>query len=74
MQKAAENKMEKAKAKAVERRAHVSLSVEQKSGDFTFKMRVKKFVPDKRGDIGMEVYYLCQHNTYVIAREFGEQQ
>ena len=34
----------------------------------------KKFVPNKKGDIGMEVYYLCQPNTYVIAREFGEQQ
>ena len=22
-------------------------------------MRVKKFVPNKKGDIGMEVYYLC---------------
>ena len=30
-------------------------------------MRVKKFVPNKKGDIGMEVYYLCQPNTYVIA-------
>ena len=66
--------MEKGKAKAVGRRAHVSLSVEQKSVDFTFKMGVKKFVPDKKGDIGMKVYYLCQPNTYVIAREFGEQQ
>ena len=38
-------------------------------------MRVKKFVPNKKGDIGiMEVYYLCQPNTYVIACEFGEQQ
>ena len=38
-------------------------------------MRVKKVVPitNKKGDIGMEVYYLCQPNTYVIAREFGEQ-
>ena len=26
-------------------------------------MRVKKFVPNKKGDIGMEVYYLCQPNT-----------
>ena len=32
----------------------------------------KKFVPNIKGDIGMEVYYLCQPNTYVIAREFGE--
>ena len=24
-------------------------------------------VPNKKGDIGMEVYYLCQSNTYVIA-------
>ena len=38
------------------------------------QVRVKKFVPNKKGDIGMEVYYLCQPNTYVIAREFGEQQ
>ena len=36
------------------------------------QVRVKKFVPNKKGDIGMEVYYLCQPNTYVIAREFGE--
>ena len=34
----------------------------------------KKIVPNKKGDIGVEVYYLCQPNTYVIAREFGEQQ
>ena len=34
----------------------------------------KKFVPNIKGDIGMEVYHLCQPNTYVIAREFGEQQ
>ena len=38
------------------------------------KVRVKKFVPNKKGDIGMEVHYVCQPNTYVIAREFGEQQ
>ena len=38
------------------------------------QVRIKKFVPNKKGDIGMEVYYLCQPNTYVIAREFGEQQ
>ena len=38
------------------------------------QVRVKKFVPNKKGDIGMEVYYLCQPNTYVIAREVGEQQ
>ena len=31
------------------------------------QVRVKKFVPNKKGDIGMEVYYLCQPNTYVIA-------
>ena len=30
-------------------------------------MRVKKFVPNKKGDIGMKIYYLCQPNTYVIA-------
>ena len=40
----------------------------------SIQVRVKKFVPNKNGDIGMEVYYLCQPNTYVIAREFGEQQ
>ena len=34
----------------------------------------KKIVPNKKGDIGMEVHYLCQPNTYDIAREFGEQQ
>ena len=28
---------------------------------------VKKFVPNKKGYIRMEVYYLCQPNTYVIA-------
>ena len=27
----------------------------------------KKFVRNKKGVIGMEVYYLCQPNTYVIA-------
>ena len=41
------------------------------SYDFLKKLckqaRVKKFVPNKKGDIGMEVYYLCQPNTYVIA-------
>ena len=37
-------------------------------------MRVKKFVPYIKGDIAMEVYYLCQRNTNIIAREFGEQQ
>ena len=26
-------------------------------------MRVKKFVPNKKGDIGMEVHYVCQPNT-----------
>ena len=31
------------------------------------QVRVKKFVPNKKGDIGLEVYYLCQPNTYVIA-------
>ena len=41
---------------------------------FVDTMEGKKFVPNKKGDIGMEVYYLCQLNTYVIAREFGEQQ
>ena len=35
------------------------------------QVRVKKIVPNKKGDIGMEVYYLCQPNTYVIACEFG---
>ena len=38
------------------------------------QVRAKIFVPNKKGDIGMEVYYLCQPNTYVIACEFGEQQ
>ena len=38
------------------------------------QVRVKKFVPNKKGDIGMEVYYLYQLNTYVIACEFGEKQ
>ena len=38
------------------------------------QVKVKKFVPNKKGDIRMEVYYLCQPNTCVIAREFGEQQ
>ena len=33
-----------------------------------------KFVPNKNWDIGMEVYYLCQPKTYVIALEFSEQQ
>ena len=27
----------------------------------------KKFVPNKKAEIGMDVYYLCQPNTYVIA-------
>ena len=27
----------------------------------------QKIVPNKKGDMGMEVYYLCQPNTYVIA-------
>ena len=31
------------------------------------QVRVIKFVSNKKGDIGMEVYYLCQPNTYVIA-------
>ena len=35
---------------------------------------VKKIVPNKKGDIGIEVHYLCQPNTYVIARKIGEQQ
>ena len=30
-------------------------------------VRVKKFVSNKNGDVGMEIYYLCQPNTYVIA-------
>ena len=38
------------------------------------QVRVNKTVPNKIGDIGMEVYYLCQPTSYVIAREFGEQQ
>ena len=42
--------------------------------EIRIKVRLKKFVPNKKGDIGMEVYYVCQPNTYVIAREFGEQQ
>ena len=29
-------------------------------------VRVKKFVPNKKGDIAMEVYYLCQPNTMLI--------
>ena len=29
------------------------------------QVRAKIFVPNKKGDIGMEVYYLCQLNTYV---------
>ena len=41
---------------------------------YVIQVRVKKFVPNKKGDIGMEVHYLYQPNTYVIAREFGEQQ
>ena len=31
------------------------------------QVKAKKLVPNKKGDIGMEVYYLCQPNTYVIA-------
>ena len=31
------------------------------------QVRVKKFVPNNKEDIGMEVYYLCQLNAYVIA-------
>ena len=31
------------------------------------QLRVKNFVPNNKGDVGMEVYHLCQHNTYVIA-------
>ena len=31
------------------------------------QVKVKIIVPNKKGDIGMEVYYLCQPNTYVIA-------
>ena len=41
-------------------------------GLYIIQVRAKFFVPNKKGDIGMEVYYLCQPNTYVIAREFGE--
>ena len=44
------------------------------SAEEQFYMRAKKIVPNIKGDIGMEVYYLCQPNTYVIASEFGEQQ
>ena len=40
----------------------------------SIQVRVKKLVPNKNGDIGMKVYYLCQPNTYVIARESSEQQ
>ena len=40
----------------------------------SIQVRAKKIVPNIKGDIGMEVYYLCQPNTYVIAREFSEQQ
>ena len=42
--------------------------------EYYVQVRVKKFIPNKKGDIGMEIYYLCQPNTYVIAHEFGEQQ
>ena len=31
------------------------------------QVRAKKFVPNKKEDIGIEVFYLCQPNTYVIA-------
>ena len=51
-----------------------NLSIKLRTTSIIIKVRVKKFVPNKKGDIGMEVYYLCQPNTYVIAREFGEQQ
>ena len=47
---------------------------EEHDTDSYKQVRVKKFVPNKKEDIGMEVYYLCQPNTCVIAREFGEQQ
>ena len=43
-------------------------------GDIYIQVRVKKFVPNKKKDIGMEVYNLYQPNTYVIAHEYGEQQ
>ena len=33
----------------------------------------KKFVPNTKKDIGMEVYYLRQPNTYVIAITAGHQ-
>ena len=33
---------------------------------YHIKVKVKKFVPNKKGDIGMEVYYLCQPNTYAL--------
>ena len=33
----------------------------------------KKFVPNKKGDIGMDVYYLFQPNTYVIAVTAAQQ-
>ena len=38
----------------------------------TKQVRVKNFVPNKKGDIGMDVYYLCQPNTYVIAGHLTE--
>ena len=33
-----------------------------------------KKICSKEMEKGMEVYYLCQPNTYVIAHAFGEQQ
>ena len=51
-----------------------NLYFEHQNTLYTVQVRVKKIVPIKKVDIGMEVYYLCQPNTYVIAHEFGEQQ
>ena len=45
---------------------HHQLRVTGRAGPH-LQVRVKKFVPNKKGDVGMEVYYLCQPNTYVIA-------
>ena len=53
---------------------HVHIIFARDLEDIHTQVRVKIFVPNKKGDIGMEVYYLCQSNTYVIAHEFGEQQ
>ena len=42
----------------------VAMTVKKKHAN---KLGLKKIVSNKKGDIGMEVYYLCQPNTYVIA-------